>query len=326
MRIQIDPDLMAETKINGIALCCPRCRGFFDCPDTDTTLVCAKCHFPMSDEDGIWQALPIERATYYAQFIRDYESIRAAEGRGSRDSAYYLSLPFPGRSDKNARQWKVRAASYNYLKHHVLPGIKTVGQRNARVLDIGAGNGWLSYRLAKLGFTPVAVDLLTNDMDGLGAAKHYDVHLPQPFLRFRAESTRLPFSAGQFDAAIFNASFHYSEDYTRALGEALRCLTPEGIVVIVDSPWYAHEESGQQMLIEKRTRFFNCFGIFSDSIRSQEFLTDERLGQLAQTFGLRWERHIPFYGVRWALRPWIAKIKKQREPSSFRIYVAKKQA
>ncbi len=325
MSTQVETVSLIQTNINGIITCCPRCHGSFEWSDGSyTTLTCIKCHFPMSSEAGVWQALPVERATYYAQFIRDYENIRATEGRGSRSGSYYLSLPSVDRSDRNAQQWKIRAASYNYLKHHVLPAIKTIPKRSTRVLDIGAGNGWFSYRLAQLGFTPVAVDLLTNDMDGLGAAKHYDAHLARPFLRFRAESARLPFCDGQFDAAIFNASFHYSENYAQTLSEALRCLTPEGTIIIVDSPWYSHEESGQQMLVEKRKPFFNRFGIFSDSIRSQEFLTDKRLDQLANIFGLRWERHLPFYGVRWTLRPWIAKLKKRREPSSFRIYVARK--
>ncbi|HEY9126961.1 MAG TPA: class I SAM-dependent methyltransferase [Acidobacteriaceae bacterium] len=275
---------------------------------------------------GVWRALPVERATYYARFIRDYESVRSAEGRGSTDSGYYLKLPFVDRSDRNAGQWKIRARTYSFLRQRLLPHISSISQSRARILDIGAGNGWLSYRLALLGMTSVAIDLLTNDADGLGAAKHYDSHLRQPFLRMQAESDRLPFSGSQFDAVIFNASFHYSEDFSRTLSEALRCLRPGGTIIIADSPWYTREESGWRMLAERRSQFFNRFGIFSDSICSQEFLTDQRLEQLAQNLGLRWERHTPFYGLRWALRPWIAKLKKQREPSTFRIYVAKKPA
>ena len=43
-------------------------------------------------------------------------------------------------------------------------------ERALRILDLGAGNGWMSYRLALQGHLPIAVDLLTNDRDGLGAA------------------------------------------------------------------------------------------------------------------------------------------------------------
>jgi SAM-dependent methyltransferase len=280
----------------------------------------------MEYRNGIWHALPIERATYYSHFIRDYEAIRAAEGRGSHDSHYYLNLPIVGRSAKNRDQWKIRARTYEFLKRRVLPYLGNESQGRARVLDIGAGNGWLSYRLTQMGMRAVAVDLLTNDMDGLGAATHYDMHLARPFLRVQAESIRLPFCDAQFDAAIFNASFHYAESYERTLREALRCLKIGGMLIIADSPWYSRDESGKQMLVERRSHFFSRFGTFSDSIHSQEFLTDEGLEQLARMFGLNWQRHTPFYGFRWSLRPWLAKLKKRREPAKFRIYVATKQA
>jgi SAM-dependent methyltransferase len=314
-----------QVTLNGFMLLCPRCSAAFEWSEKDdSTIVCTKCHFPMFLRDGIWHALPVERATYYAQFIKDYETIRTAEGRGSSESSYYLNLPFVNRSDRNAGQWTIRAKTYKFLKQKLLPAIKSDSPARPRILDIGAGNGWLSYRLAQVGITSVAIDLLTNDRDGLGAAKHYDSHLERPFLRIQSESNRLPFCDAQFDAAVFNASFHYAEDCSRTLREALRCLRPGGTVIIADSPWYACEESGWQMLAERRSQFFNRFGIFSDSIRSQEFLTDERLDQLAQGFGLRWERHTPYYGLNWSLRPWVAKLKKRRKPSAFRIYVAKK--
>jgi ubiquinone/menaquinone biosynthesis C-methylase UbiE len=313
--------------IDELRLRCPRCAAALD-PTADTTpgFSCFECHFPIVHRDGIWHALPIERVTYYSKFIKDYEAIRAAEGRGSRDSSYYLDLPVVDHSDNNADQWKIRARTYKFLKRRVLPNIGSDSRSHARVLDIGAGNGWLSYRLAQMEMRPVAVDLLTNDMDGLGAANHYDAYLSRPFLRVRAECSRLPFCDAQFDAAIFNASLHYSENYEQTLREALRCLKIGGTLIIADSPWYSCEESGRQMLTERRPHFFNRFGTFSDSIRSQEYLTDDRLNQLARSFALRWERHTPFYGLRWSLRPLLAKLNHQREPSIFRIYVAKKQA
>lgn len=316
-----------QATIDDLELRCPRCAAAFEVTgDAIVTFNCVECHFPMVHRDGIWHALPVERATYYSRFIKDFEAIRSAEGRGSRDTSYYLKLPAVDHSNSNAGQWKIRARTYRFLKRRVLPYINTRPESRARVLDIGAGNGWLSYRLAQLGMQPVAVDLLINNMDGLGAANHYDAHLSLPFLRVRAESNRLPFCDRQFDAAIFNASFHYAESYEQTLREALRCLKTGGTLIIADSPWYSCEESGQRMLFERRSHFFSRFGTFSDSIRSQEFLTDDRLDQLARTFDLSWERHLPFYGLRWSLRPLFAKLNHQREPSTFRVYITKKQS
>jgi len=310
--------------IQGLQIRCPRCFSALTCSVGRETLMCIACGFPMEFRNGIWHALPVERATYYARFIKDYEAIRTAEGRGSSQSSYYLRLPDVGPTDQNAAQWKVRATTFLYLKRKLIARAGSALRSGARVLDIGAGNGWLSYRLSQLGVIPVAIDLLINDADGLGAAKHYDSQLKQPFLRVQAEADRLPFCDAQFDAVIFNASFHYSENFTRTFREALRCLVPGGSILIADSPWYEHDESGWQMLAERRSRFFNRFGTFSDSIQSQEFLTDRRLDELAQTFGIRWERHTPFYGISWSFRPYIASLRRRREPSTFRIYLATK--
>jgi SAM-dependent methyltransferase len=265
--------------------------------------------------------MPEERLDHFAQFIRDYERIRLAEGRGSPAPDFYLSLPFKDVSGINNKQWAIRARTFQYLMNHLL---KPAAGRPMRVLDIGAGNGWLSYRLSLRGLEPVAIDLLTNSFDGLGAAEHFRNQLPKLFPRFQAESTHLPFGRDEFDVAIFNASFHYSEDYRASLSEALRCLKAGGLVIICDTPWYAADNSGRRMLAERRQHFISTYGIASDSIRSLEYLTDERLEALERHFSIRWSVHTPWYGFQWAARPIVAALRGRREPSRFRIYSARK--
>jgi ubiquinone/menaquinone biosynthesis C-methylase UbiE len=136
----------------------------------------------------------------------------------------------------------------------------------------------------------------------------------------------LPFKDEQFGAIIFNASFHYSEDYEDTLREALRCLKPGGLMIISDTPWYSCEESGRKMVTERHIQFRQRFGTASNSVNSLEYLTDERLRTLEENFSIRWTVHSPKYGWKWAMRPWIAKLRGHREPSRFRIYVARKHA
>jgi SAM-dependent methyltransferase len=194
------------------------------------------------------------------------------------------------------------------------------------ILDIGAGNCWMSFRLALMGYRPIAVDLLTNEDDGLRAAMHYRDALPEFFPRFQAEVTRLPFQSEQFDVVIFNASFHYSEDYEASLREALRCLRSGGLVVISDTPWYSREESGRKMVAERHAAFLEKYGSASDSIRSLEFLTDERLRALEEQLSIQWSVLSPRYGLKWTMRPLMARLRGRREPSRFRIYTARKDA
>jgi SAM-dependent methyltransferase len=271
---------------------------------------------------GIVHALSPERAAHYARFVEDYERIRAAEGRGSQSDGFYLGLPYKDVSGANGKQWHIRARSYDCLIKHVL---KSPGH-GERILDLGAGNCWMSFRLALAGYRPIAVDLLTNEHDGLAAAAHYQKHLPKPFPRFQAEITRLPFENDQFDSVIFNASFHYSEDYVVSLREALRCLKSGGMVIISDTPWYSREESGRQMISERHAAFLKSYGTASNSVRSLEFLTDERLQALERQLSIQWSVHSPRYGLKWAIRPLIARLRQRREPSRFRIYAARKDA
>ena len=301
-----------------ILLRCPRCRA-----DLDVDF-CFTCGFYPRVRDGIVYALPPERAEYYARFIADYERIRAAEGRGSENESFYLGFPYVDLSGRNHKQWQIRARSYECLMDNVLkPSLPSGG---GRILDLGAGNGWMSYRLAMAGHHPFAIDLLVNRSDGLGAAEHYRRHLPGLFPRFCAEIAHLPFQSDQFDAAIFNASFHYAEDYEASLREAIRCVRVGGVVIISDTPWYSSEKSGARMVSERHAFFLQRYGTASDAIRSAEYLTDARLHELQDQLSIRWTAYTPDYGFYWTMRPIIAKLRRRREPSRFRIYAARKLA
>ena len=322
------PNASCDKTTSDLMSKCPRCGGLLEArrEQQEKTLICDGCRLPVLLREGIWLALPEDRAEQYSQFIRDYEMIRAAEGRGGQNVDYYLALPYKDLSGKNQGQWTIRARTFSYLAKQIVPKIQAEAGANARVLDVGAGNGWMSYRLSQTGLRPVAVDLLINDQDGLGAAKYYQEYLLKMFPRVQAESTRLPFASAQFDAVFFNASFHYAVSYEASLQEALRCLRNSGTIVVADSPWYSKESSGEQMIAERQAAFLKRFGTPSNSIRSLEFLTDERLTNLEHKLGIRWERHTPFYGFRWAMRPWIARWHRRREPSRFQIYTARKSA
>lgn len=283
---------------------------------------CENCGAETRCDDGLWISVAPERIGYFDRFIADYEFIRSLEGRGSISADYYLALPYKDISGRNSDQWKIRACTFRYMERKIISPLATSKNRPLRVLDLGAGNCWMSYRLALKGHFPTAVDLLTNDYDGLGAAKHFSRYVQPLFPRVQAELDHLPFASSSFDLSIFNASFHYSENYGRTLAEAIRCTHPEGIVVIADTPWYADDKSGKKMVEEKHAHFASKYGFASNSIANREYLTPHRLLQLQNNLGVSWKIYKPFYGVQWALRPLRAKLRNRRPPSHFRIYVA----
>jgi SAM-dependent methyltransferase len=320
------------TGAHCITLRCPECKTdvvempYHELAQTREALQCRRCVSMLTQKEGIWLALRHERQKYFARFTKEYEFVRRAEQRGSDDPEFYLSLPYCDRMDRNAWQWAIRAKTYNYIERKILPDLHGADAQSLAVLDLGAGNGWLSYRLARLGHRSVAVDLQTNIYDGLGAGMHYQSVLPILFPRVQAELDHLPLADEQFDCAIFNASFHYSENYDCTLAEAIRCLRPGGTVMIADSPYYRREESGMQMLAERRKSFEESYGFASNGLASLEFLTRERLLALEARHDIEWRVHRVWYGTRWAMRPVVAKLRKRREPSRFRIYTAQVKA
>jgi SAM-dependent methyltransferase len=243
------------------------------------------------------------------QFLADYGRIRSAEGRGSEESDYYRALPFADLTGRNSGQWKIRARTFRYFAQRLLP------RERSKVLDLGAGNCWLSYRLAELHHQPVAVDIFSDSRDGLRAARHYPVAFP----KIEGDFDRLPITSSSFDMVVFNASFHYSPDYARTLAEARRCLRPEGRVVILDSPVYRLREHGEQMRTERQMIFEQQHGFRSEALQSVEFLDEPMLKDLARDLRLTWKIHRPWYGFGWMLRPWKARLKGRRPPSRFWI-------
>jgi ubiquinone/menaquinone biosynthesis C-methylase UbiE len=192
-----------------------------------------------------------------------------------------------------------------------------------QVLDLGAGNCWLCFRLACLGHTPVALDIRGDDVDGLGAAADLLSDVPNRFQRVIASFEELPFVAQSFDVTVFNASLHYARDLSRVLQEATRVTRSGGIIVVMDSPFYRHADDGEAMISERRALGQARFGSHAAILLNQQFieyLTRERLTQAWPE--LAWLRHrvwYPFWYEMRAIRAWLA---GARRPSRFDIWTA----
>lgn len=301
---------------DAFALACPRCHTPLPPAANANSLTCPQDGLTFEQSDGIWRFLLPERATYLSQFMQEYEQVRRAEGWGGPDAAYYRALPFVDRSGRYPAIWRIRAQSYRVLLKRLLPA-KTPPQH---ILDLGAGNGWLSNRLAQAGHTVAAVDLMVNATDGLGTHCYYDA----AYLPLQAEFNHLPLAEAQVDVAIFNGSFHYATNYERTLQEVLRVLRPQGHIVIMDSPLYRDGRSGQQMVQERQESFAEQYGFRGMALPHENYLTPDRLAQVASALSLQWQVIKPFYGWRWASRPWLARLRGHREPARFYFIVGRR--
>lgn len=253
------------------------------------------------------------------RFLEDYRHIRHSEGRGSDESAYYRALPYADLSGRNSSMWAMRAKTYEYFARRILPEIERSVRRPLNILDLGAGNCWMSYRLSQRKHAPVALDFFNDERDGLRAARHYQPAFPV----VEADFDDLPFGEATFDLAIYNSSLHYSTDYVRTLTEVRRCLRHDGTLVVLDSPVYMNKEHGERMVQERHAEFERRYGFRSDALPSIEYLDRATLAKLSRNLTLRWQIHRPWYGWRWHIRPYKARLRNLRPPSRFWILVGR---
>lgn len=307
------------------AFACPICRGQLDWISAEAVR-CRVDELTFGCEAGIWRFLPPERAAKLAQFQQEYETVRRHEGRGGEASAYYRALPFvPVVAEQKQPMaqikegWRERARSFETLLARVIRPLENREKRPLKILDLGAGNGWLSNQLATRGHLLAAVDLGVNAWDGLGAHRHYETD----FTCLQAEFDHLPLDEGQIDLVIFNASFHYAVNYDVTLREALRVLRVGGQVVMLDTAVYQHSSSGQQMVAEREAAFLQQYGFASNVLPSENFLTYGRLHTLAENVGVQWQLIWPL--PRWRrLARWLkVTLRRQREPAQFPLLVGR---
>jgi len=258
-----------------------------------------------------------ERESVFQQFIAEYETVRQAEGRGAPSAAYYQALPYKDLSRRMTADWHIRAASCHVFLRRVLAPLEKAAAHPLRILDLGAGNGWLANQLAGRGHQVAAVDLTTNDFDGLGCYRFYDT----TFIPVQAEFDHLPFLDRSVDLVLFNASLHYSICYENTLAESLRVLDAGGQVIVLDTPFYRDHTSGEKMVQERQSQFSERYGFPSNALASENYLTYQRLSDLAAGLELSCQILTPFYGIGWALRPWKARLLRRREPAKFHLVI-----
>ena len=295
----------------------------FACPECRTDLVetgaerfaCARCGRVFDRRGGVWRFLTEARGTRLESFVRQYRLVREREGRRPSAPDYYRRLPTVAPGDPHARDWQVRRETYHHLLGHVL----AAGALPVHVLDLGAGSGWLSHRLTALGHRAVAVDAIDDEVDGLGAARHY----PTDFASVQADFDALPFAPGQFDLVVFNGSLHYAADIAATLERAHRALAPGGALVVMDSPMFRAEGDGSAMVGAEVMRLRDQCGCANVVQPGVGYLTFARLAGIAEKLALR-PQFVPSRGpLGWRLRRGAARVRLRRAPAAFGLWVAR---
>ncbi len=267
----------------------------------------------MRDERLFRCARP-ERLAAAEPFLAQYRAVRQRDGYRIDRAEYYRSLPHVTRDDPQWHVWRVRERSFRRLCRFLRSRQPAAAPT---VLDLGAGSAWLSYRIAKAGGRPVAVDLLIDDRDGLGVQAHYDV----PFPCVQADFDALPFVPHQFDVVIFNGSLHYSPEISATLARAARMLTPGGALIVIDSPVFTDASNGMAMRERVRERLRVDYGVPTPIEPGEGFLTFGQLASCAASLGMSPRFFASARGVRERLGR-LARRRRDPGEASFGVWVA----
>jgi len=290
----------------------------FACPTCAIPLSavwCLRCGRKYEAVDDIWRFLTPQRREWLEPFVQQYRAVRARDGYRQPSPEYYRQLPSVDAGDPDAGVWRIRRETYRNLLRHVF----AAAPQSIRVLDLGAGNGWLSHRLAELGHHPVAVDVVDDEMDGLRAARHFTSEFP----RVQADFGELPFAPSQFDVAVFNASLHYAGDAMVALSHARQMLVPGGSLVVMDSPMFHADADGRAMNHAKARRFESSYGIATAIEPGIGFVTFGALERAAAALQMQ-QMFVPSRGpLAWRVRRQFARLRLRRAPAAFGLWVAR---
>jgi SAM-dependent methyltransferase len=206
-----------------------------------------------------------QEASSLRSFAEDYGRVRLAEGQASADPEFARRLPFRDITGRNGAAWRTRALHYVAIRVG-LEIARAVAPSAVRVLDLGAGNGWMARRLAG-SFRVTALDADGSAL-GLGALRDARV------TRVVADVEALPLRTGSFDTVIAAAALHYAVDLTAALAEAARVLRPGGLLIVADSPLYEGADARERAWQRTRAHYAS-FGAAHLAARYRGLTRDE---------------------------------------------------
>lgn len=146
------------------------------------------------------------------------------------DTEYVLAKPFsPINRFQNTRLLHTFAAVCEHLR----------APANARVLDLGGGSGWVSELLAKLGYTPVTLDV-SSALLSVGRRRFDREHLTARLVA--GDMTALPIADATMSAVIVIDALHHVPDVSAVFREAFRVLETGGAFLLAE-PGEGHAET-----------------------------------------------------------------------------------
>lgn len=194
-------------------------------------VVCPETLGPLEPSDGgFWspqaeRLYPIRRGLVFMGYpVHDVAMIRATM---EEEHAWQGTGEAAAKNLAFLRQSAPRAVDFiNVLQPYV-----DHGDEPPRALDLGCGNGWVSWLLAAAGFQTWMCDFEANSLaTGL--------NLEHPNLgegrRFVTDARYAPLASGSMDLVVFKEFVHHVKDYRPLFREANRVLGDGGVLALIE--------------------------------------------------------------------------------------------
>ena len=178
-----------------------------------------------------------------------YHLVRAKEGR-LLDDDLVRGLPTSGARTPHALEWRIRERSM----HRLLRTFPAQGSP-LTILEVGAGNGWLSAAMARAGHSVTAIDTHAEEVEQ--ARRVFGC----PALEMLCTD---PFSAAfpvrSFDRIVLAASLQYFPDPRALFDRLVPWLRADGRIHVLDTVLYPDNEAAIQAQ-ERSYRYFEDLGV-----------------------------------------------------------------
>ena len=129
-------------------------------------------------------------------------------------------------------------SEFEFIFKNTIPILEYLAlDKNAKILDVGTGEGRMAITLALNGYKVLTGELESDESEyakqnWLETAKKAEVEHLITYKPFNAEN--MPFESESFDAIFLSGSLHHIHNRQAAFNESFRVLKPRGVLCIFE--------------------------------------------------------------------------------------------
>lgn len=203
--------------IHPLKLLCPNCRKPLDA----ATLSCRSGH-RFREEAEVLILLSTGFEEQAVPFLSRFSQIRRQDRQRLLAPEDYPQLPY-GKRVAAHPEWRQRQRDWQTVQ-------RLLSGRTARsVLEIGSYNGWLTHRLAGMGYQVTAVDYFLDDLDGLKTRRFYR----ESWQAVQMDVRDLSLFEERFDVIVVNHCLQFFEDPVEYFRQLPPLLSPTGMIILI---------------------------------------------------------------------------------------------